>query len=145
MKYNARGEELPDDTPIELPIRFKRPPTLQEQIKAMVRSELSQSAKAQGMESFEEADDFEVEDDVEIRSAHELTPMQEEFRYANQDKSVLDKFDGKEYDVGTVNKDRIKENGDGGAGVLERGKVSDRGIVDGVRGQDGKGASEGAK
>lgn len=145
MEYNARGEELPDDTPIDLPLRFKRPPTMQDQIKAMVRHELSVRAQAVGMESFAEADDFEVDDDAEPVSPHELTLMQEEFRYANPDQKVLDKGKGKEYDDGTVNKDRVKENDNVGAGVLERGKISDRGIVDGVRGEDGKGASEGAK
>lgn len=98
MNYNARGEELPDDTPLELPLRFKRPPSLQDQIKAMVRSVLSQAAADQGMESFEEADDFDVSDDIDLRSHHELTPMQEEARYAKQDASDLDKVKAKEDD-----------------------------------------------
>lgn len=122
MNYNARGEELPDDTPLELPLKFRRPPSLQEQIKAMVRSELSQAASDHGMESFEEADDFDVADDIDLRSHHELTPMQEEARYAKQDASDLDKVKKKEDDDGTVNKDRIKENDNGkGAEVWRDG------------------------
>lgn len=114
MKYNERGEELPDDTPIDLPLKFKRPPSLQEQIKSMVQRELSQVAAEQGFESFEESDDFDVDDENEIRSVHELTPMQEDVRYARPDKSVLDKRDGKEDDVATPElKADLKEKSDG--------------------------------
>lgn len=134
MKYNERGEELPDDTPIELPVRFKRPPSLQEQIKAMVRTEYSRVAEENGFESFEESDDFEVDDDNEIRSVHELSPMQEEVRYAKPDKSVLDKRDGKEDDGDTVNKDRKPEVADGGRkdGEQESDSASDRSVSHGV-------------
>lgn len=141
MKYNIRGQELPDSTPIELPLRFKRPPTLQEQIKQMVRHEVSRTAEEQGFESFEEADDFAVEDDDMPVSRHELSPMQEEFRYAKPDKSVLDKPKEKEDDDGAVNKDRIKEKSDGGRKDGKDGQRVDRGVVEGdgkVVGKEGK-------
>lgn len=131
MNYNDRGEELPDDTPIELPVKFKRPPSLQEQIQQMVRRELSEVAQSQGFESFEESDDFEVDDDNDIRSVHELTPMQEDVRYAKPDKSVLDKRDGKEDDTPTpevkVDKEgpNVQQSGIGGdsKGAVAAAKV----------------------
>lgn len=112
MKYNARGEEIPDTTPIEIPLKFSRPPSLQESIKAMVRRELSDAAAAHGDESFEEADDFDMDD------SEGLPPSNYEFRemalepVVPPDASVLDKPLKKEDDVGTVNSDRNKEVSD---------------------------------
>lgn len=63
MPHDSRGREIPDPIPVEVPIQWRRPPTIQEQIKQMVRRELSQSAAAQGLETFEDADDFDIPDD----------------------------------------------------------------------------------
>lgn len=84
-------KEYPDPTPVEVPLHFRRPPTLQEQIKAMVRGELSRHAADQGMESFEEADDFDVGDVDELPfSRHELTPMQEDFSLPDASQAELE-------------------------------------------------------
>lgn len=68
---NARGHEIPDPIPVEVPIQWRRPPTLQEQIKAFVRRELSMQAAEEGHETFEEADDFDVGDDFDPSSPYE--------------------------------------------------------------------------
>lgn len=69
---DEHGRELPDPTPIAPPVGFRRQPSLAEQIRAMVRSErLRQEAEAQGFETFEEADDFEVGDDYDPTSPYE--------------------------------------------------------------------------
>lgn len=78
MEYNERGEELPDDTPVEVPLHFRRPPSLQDSIKAMIRGEMSRQAALTGQESFEEADDFGVDDEEELVSPYEMSVMQEE-------------------------------------------------------------------
>jgi len=62
-RHNERGHEILDQTPIERPVGFHRPPNLTEQIQRMVRSELSLRASQAGAESFEEADDFDIDDD----------------------------------------------------------------------------------
>lgn len=78
MRYNERGHEILDPTPVEMPVRFQRPPTLQEQIKAFVKRELSEAAEAQGVETFEEADDFDIEDDpIDPTTPWELNYEQE--------------------------------------------------------------------
>lgn len=78
MKYNERGHEILDPTPVEMPVRFHRPPTLQEQIKAFVQRELSTVAEAQGVETFEDADDFDVPDDpIDPTTPWELNYEQE--------------------------------------------------------------------
>lgn len=57
------GLEVPDPTPMAPPVGYVQHVPLAEQIRAMVRSEaLRQAAEAQGAETFEEADDFDVED-----------------------------------------------------------------------------------
>lgn len=65
------GREKPDPTPIAPPIGYIKQPTMVENIRAMVRREMSDAAAAQGMETFEEADDFEVGDDYDPRSPYE--------------------------------------------------------------------------
>lgn len=61
---DKRGREIPDPLPMAPPIGYKRSPSLAEQIRAMVVSEkLRQEALESGFETFEESDDFEIEDD----------------------------------------------------------------------------------
>lgn len=59
---NERGHEVPDQTPVEVPTGLRRPPSIHEEIKRFIRSELSRQAQANEMETFEEADDFEIDD-----------------------------------------------------------------------------------
>lgn len=73
----SEAREHPDPTPVELPGDWERPPTMEELIQRYVRTTLSQAAAEDGFESFEEADDFEI-DEPEPFSAFELQPMQEE-------------------------------------------------------------------
>lgn len=64
------GIEYPDPTPVEIPSRLRIPQRQVDRIRDMVRHEMSQRAQAAGAESFEEADDFEM-DDVEFTSPYE--------------------------------------------------------------------------
>ena len=62
LRQAAAGDaEIPDKTPIEVPT-MHRPLTLREEMQRFVRQELSQQMQNRGMESFEEADDFEIDD-----------------------------------------------------------------------------------
>lgn len=81
MPFDEFGREIPDPTPIEVPLKFQRPPTLQEQIRQMIRSESLRATLSEEAESFEEADDFDIddeEDDIlspyEIEEWREMTP-----------------------------------------------------------------------
>lgn len=56
------GREVVSSTPVAPPIGYVKQPSLYEQMRAMVRQELSAAAEAAGAESFEEADDFDVGD-----------------------------------------------------------------------------------
>lgn len=70
--HDERGHELPDPTPLAPPVGYNPQPSLAETIRRMVRSEkLAMEAEAAGMETFEEADDFDVGDDYDPTSPYE--------------------------------------------------------------------------
>lgn len=59
------GSEHPDPVPMAPPLGYVEQPNLWEQMRAMIRSEqLRQLAEEAGAETFEEADDFDVPDDI---------------------------------------------------------------------------------
>lgn len=61
---NARGQEVPDPNPTTLPAGFKYPESLIETVRRLIRSEsLSNYANSQEVDTFEEAEDFEIDDD----------------------------------------------------------------------------------
>lgn len=67
------GKEIPDDTPMAPPIGFIKTPSLAERIRDMVRSEhLRLAAESVGAETFEEADDFNIDDDPFPGSEYEF-------------------------------------------------------------------------
>lgn len=69
--HNARGEEIPDPTPLEIPAGFTRPRSLQEDIAAMMSAAVQQELAERGVETFEEANNFETGEDEEFFSPHE--------------------------------------------------------------------------
>lgn len=72
-----KGREILDTTPIAPPIGFREHPSMAEVIRDMVRSErLRQEAEAAGVETFEEADDFDVGDDDDFDPS---TPYENDF------------------------------------------------------------------
>lgn len=70
-KFDEHGRELPDPTPLELPAGLKRPESLQESIRRMIRTDFSAYAESHGEDTWEEANDFDVdEDEAEIFPTH---------------------------------------------------------------------------
>jgi len=70
--YNEKGEEILDQTPVALPVHFKRPPSIQDTIKRLVGdSEVRRALREAHVETFEEADDFNVEDEMDFHSPYE--------------------------------------------------------------------------
>lgn len=69
---NVRGHEVPDPTVIEPPLGYVPQPDLMEQMRRMLRSELSRIAEDAEFETFDEADDFDLDDDpVDYSSPYE--------------------------------------------------------------------------
>lgn len=61
---NALGQEIPDPVPMEIPVGMHQGATLADTVRRMVQNQLlAVAAEAEGFETFEEADDFELEDD----------------------------------------------------------------------------------
>lgn len=70
------GKEYGDPVPMAPPVGFAPPPDLMQMIKRMVRNEqLMAIADKEGFDTFEEAEDFEIEDDP----LDPLTPYEEIF------------------------------------------------------------------
>lgn len=72
-KFDFMGREIPDTTPAETPPHLSRAVSRHEEMKAYIRAELSRQMEDAGMESFEDADDFEVDEDPDILSPYELS------------------------------------------------------------------------
>lgn len=66
------GKEHPDPTPMAPPVGMERELTMNERIRMMVRNAVSEHAASKDMETFEEADDFDIPDDpVDPRTPYE--------------------------------------------------------------------------
>lgn len=57
-----KRKEVLDNTPVAIPVKYTRMSHHNETIRQMIRAELSARAENLGFESFEDADDFDVED-----------------------------------------------------------------------------------
>lgn len=86
VKYNERGEEIPDTTPVEIPVGFGAPETTEEMIRRMIHGVLSDDARSRGAETFEEANDFDIPDEEweDLTTQHEILSMGEEFPDAEE-------------------------------------------------------------
>lgn len=75
------GREKVDPVPVAPPVGYKKQPSMVELVRDMIKSEkLRQEAESAGMESFEDADDFDVEDDYDP-----TTPYEEEYDPIDRD------------------------------------------------------------
>jgi len=95
------GKERLDKTPVAVPVR-QAPPTLSEQVRALVAQELSFQAHQQGLETFEEANDFEVDDDDEWTSPYEFFEMEEDYDFLPEGPAPEDESDGPLQGAGEV-------------------------------------------
>lgn len=70
------GSEVPDPRPMALPVGFERPESVQDMIRRLVRDQsLQADLEASGVETFEDADDFDVPDDM----VPPFSPHEEDF------------------------------------------------------------------
>lgn len=142
MKYNDRGEELLDDTPLEAPLSFRRPPSIQELIAMHVRA-ATQVDKAMGKDDEEDFSE-EVEAD-EILTPYELHAYageaDSELRRAEEAKKIVSKYikrkeqkDGSNESKERVGRDVSVGEADSkskgtGPEAVSRGAEKDRGVT----------------
>ena len=62
-RLDEKGHEALDPNPVEIPAGLRKPESLEERIRRIIRSSVSDEAAQQGLETFEEANDFEIDDD----------------------------------------------------------------------------------
>lgn len=68
---DKNGSEIPDSRPAELPVGFVHPESIQDTIRRLITDpRIREELDGEQMESFDEADDFDIEDDVP-QSPHE--------------------------------------------------------------------------
>lgn len=75
-------KEYPDPSPIEIPAELKRPESMDQRIKRLVHSQIQAKAMEEGFETFEEANDFEVDDSFDgdgIMSPYDVQEMEPEY------------------------------------------------------------------
>lgn len=69
--YTPDGAEIPDPTPLEMPVGFERPPSLQEEMRMFLSRAVQDELASRGLDSFEDADDFAVDEDPPLESPWE--------------------------------------------------------------------------
>lgn len=80
-RHDHLNREVLDKTPVEMPLGYEKPESLESMIARMIRTTSIQAEKA-GFETAEEADDFDDDDEGEMKSEYQFTDMQEENPYA---------------------------------------------------------------
>lgn len=68
---NEFGQEIPDDTPVVINLPGVGQVNMLDDVKKFIDIYMSQRAAAEGMETIEDANDFEVDDDLFPVSPHE--------------------------------------------------------------------------
>lgn len=82
MKFDEEGRELPDPTPIEIPVGRMRPESLTDIVRRLVVEGLSVQASKDGFETVDEANDFDIPDEdpeVRLTAGQEFALLQEEY------------------------------------------------------------------
>lgn len=73
IKDRVGYTEKLDPTPLAIPVGMKKPESIAEMVQRLVRSaEMRRYAESQGAETFEEAEDFDVGDDMDPSAPYEL-------------------------------------------------------------------------
>lgn len=83
MQKKPIVHEVLSDEPVAIPLRFSRQSGFNEVVRQMIRSEqFARDMEKNGVETFEEADDFDVGDDVDPNSPYEevFDPVENDLR-----------------------------------------------------------------
>lgn len=71
-RHDQDGRERLNPEPSHIPVKVRRTDALTEQMRRVIREEMSRAAELQGMETFEESNDFQVDDEYDPTSPHEI-------------------------------------------------------------------------
>lgn len=151
QRYNEKGQEVPDPRPVEIPLGLRRPKDIHEMIHDALRGERMRLAAEQaGVESWEEANDFEVGEETELVSLYQLTPMQDEVydydrsTHQKEKRNVQQRrVEGDRERSGGAGKEREPVGGEGRSAGKRSGRVSEGVSADSKR--VAKGGEPGAR
>lgn len=73
--FDEHGREVLDLRPVDAPTGLRAGLSLQDEIKRYVRAEISRRAADTGMETWEEANDFDIDEDELLDSAYTVRDM----------------------------------------------------------------------
>lgn len=85
VRFNESGEEIPDNTPVVLPVGGRVPNNWKTHITQLVRKALNERAEETGHETFEEANDFDCPEEDD-----ELDPTQYEENFDHEENFLAD-------------------------------------------------------
>jgi len=90
-KLDEKGREVLDTAPMALPVKFNHEPSMAEMVQQQIRVFMSQEADKKGMETFEEAEDFDVDDDYDPSSPWELDfdPVEQKQFFQDQKEGTM--------------------------------------------------------
>lgn len=116
-------QEEPDQTPVEIMPGQIRPESLQEIMARMIQDRFDEMARDKGMETFEEADDFDMDDELP-RTPYEMVDMDPEEPFypdVNEDRNIqLESKEKVKDNVDSTKKEATDErSGTNEAGVKE--------------------------
>lgn len=86
---DVNGYEIPDNTVVEKPSRLRLPSSRAAQIQGYIRAEMSRMAQEQGHESFEEANDLDVEESQDFG----LTSYERSAEFGLEELAYMQEFD----------------------------------------------------
>lgn len=112
-KVIKNGVEWPESTPVELPIGYSHPPTIQEMLATMVRQELQMRDEMDPEKEVEREEDFEMDED---EGEELLTPGELHYMAAQERERLVREG----HDFRSGKKERVQ--GDGESGAVRQGK-----------------------
>lgn len=133
-KFDDDWGELPDDTPVEIPVKMRQPRSMQEMVAMYVSNALALDRRMNNEEeSVDVGEDMEVDDEAdEILTPYELHAMSAEIEAHQRRKAWLDKNLRPRYNGGTADKGEPKNGrSEVGEGVAGAGQTGTEGKADG--------------
>lgn len=134
VRFTVNGEQVLDITPIEVPIGWNPPETIEMTIARLVRNEVSRAAEAAGYDTLDEAYDFDTPEGDEYEehlTPHELHAMMHSPEMKEErplDKAEKENANGKSVRVRVDSRSSEDSGaadsvGDGGKGFRGSGKA----------------------
>lgn len=153
MRYNDAGEEIPDDSPLSVPLRFRNKPVSNLQEVMQLMKIASAAAEREGLETEEEANDFRVEDELGFeghgsalfteQDENELLTLQKEHAsmLSRRNQATKEKENAEGLQSGGVKVDRSSSGVVGGD--VRKASESHGGETGVRRGESSRGGDEG--